>query len=62
MTALLRQMADDLRAIRRLVERDDERADFRRIVTGLVARGVITPADADKALGRIETEGEGKDE
>jgi len=59
MNDLLKQMADDLRAVRRLMERQAERSDLRRIVAGLVQRGVVTRRDADKALGKIN--GEGKD-
>lgn len=73
MTALLRQMADDLRTVsrsmdrmaielgvmRRWMDRVAERDEFGRIVAGLVQRGVITRRDADKALGKIN--GEGKD-
>lgn len=53
MTALLRQMADDLRAIRRLVERQAGRGSFAAALRGLRDRGVITQEDID----RLEEDG-----
>ena len=49
MKAMMRQMADDLRELRRLAERQAERSDFSRILRGLRDRGVITDADIERA-------------
>jgi len=45
---LIRQMAGDVRAIRREVERMAERHSFRAVLLGLKARGAITQADIDR--------------
>lgn len=45
---LLRQMTDDVRAIRREVERMAERHSFRAVLLGLKARGAISQADIDR--------------
>lgn len=45
---LLKQLADDTRAIRRMMERQSERHSFEAVLRGLKYRGVITQLDIER--------------
>jgi hypothetical protein len=57
MKELLHEIAGDLRTVCRKLEAEIACDEYRCALTGLVARGVITQADAERALGKIK-EGE----